>query len=144
MIKLNELRLGNLITWNPALVNPKITLTALMVEIAEIRIDTIGYGSSRMEHRVEPFEDDLIQLEPIFKSLEEFEPVKLSAKLLEAAGFQKHKQGWVKALIELGGEDHEFVISLAGKKLPVEKITTLHQLQNIYFALFGYELDFVA
>src|SRR6266487_5068670 len=89
MITANELRIGNLIFWNPKLSNPNITLAAMQVEISAILEDKISYISPGIEYRVEPFEDDLLQKETPYKSLKELEPIILTAEILEKCGFKQ-------------------------------------------------------
>ena len=88
MIKANELRIGNLILWNPKLSHPGTTLHPAQIEVTLILHDKIGYISPGIEHRVESFEDDLLQTETSYKSLEEIEAIPLTAELLEKCGFE--------------------------------------------------------
>ena len=43
MITASELRIGNLLFWNPKLSNPNTTLAAVRVEVSAILKDKIGY-----------------------------------------------------------------------------------------------------
>jgi len=144
MITANELRIGNLISWNPKLLNPDITLTTMQVEVATILQDKIGYSSPNFEHRVEPFEDDLMQEEIAYKPLASFEPIVLTVELLEKAGFEKTKHLFTTYFetdgLRLKVEDDDFQ-PVCGKEafgLPVQYV---HQLQNLYYSLTGKELD---
>lgn len=144
MITANELRIGNLISWNPKLLNPDITLTAMNVEVAAIQLDKIGFSSPNFEHRVEPFEDDLMQEEMTYKTLASFEPIPITAEILEKAGFQKDKH-LVTTYFETDGlrlkvADESFQ-PVCGKEAFGHAIQYVHQLQNVYYCLTGKELD---
>lgn len=123
MIDTAQLRLGNLITWNPAIAHPASTLSPLLVEVAAISATEVGYVPVNIGHRVEPFEDDLIQQEPIFRNNTEFEPVALTPELISLLNPQQlSHEHWRKALSE---------------------VSFLHQYQNLYFLLTGEEADLV-
>src|SRR5438128_874383 len=89
MIEANELRLGNLVTWNPRLTHPNNTLPPMQVEIASILPDRISYVFPNIENRVEPFEDDVAQTGVRVKLLEELEPISLTKEMLVNAGFEE-------------------------------------------------------
>jgi hypothetical protein len=57
------------------------------VEVTAILEDQLGYLSPRVEHRVEPFEDDLLPLNAPHRPLEEFEPILLTAAIVKKCGF---------------------------------------------------------
>src|SRR5256885_1632084 len=86
-MKSAELRIGNLILWNPRLSTPKTTLVPTQVEVSAILEDRIGFISPRIEHRVEPFEDDLLELETPHRPIEEFEGISLTSEFLKKCGF---------------------------------------------------------
>ena len=143
MIKANELRIGNLILWNPKLSHPSTTLHPTQIEVTSILQDKIGYISAGMEHRAEPFEDDLLQMETSHKPTEELEPIPLTSELLEKYGFEivsgeVYRKGYF--VLEKLQDDNEEVFQLNGYEIR-PKITYLHQLQNIYFVLTGEELE---
>lgn len=144
MITTSELRIGNLISWNPKLVNPDITLSAMNVKVAALQQNKIGFSSPNFEHRVEPFEDDLMQEEMAYKVAASFEPVPITTELLEKAGFQKMKHLFTTYFetdgLRLKVEDDHFQ-PICGKErfgLPIQYV---HQLQNIYYYTTGKELD---
>ena len=149
MIQARELRIGNLIVWNPKLVNPGVTLSAMQIEVFSIMHDKVFYVSPNIENRVEPFEDDVAKMGTSFKLLEELEPIILSTEILEKAGFTE-KGGilafkfFEKGALQLKQTGEYFQRVLVTKlnttvfDLP---ITTLHQLQNLYFALMGEEIE---
>jgi len=143
MIEPGELRIGNLIAWNPKLSHPGTTLPSTQVKVTSIFQDKIGYISPELEYRVEPFEDDLLQIETAHKLLEELEPIPLTAELLKKCGFETlpgemYTHGYL-TLQELQDNNtkvfqfHDFEFK--------PKIRYLHQLQNFYFALMGEELE---
>ncbi len=88
-IKALELRIGNLLTWNPALVSPNNTLPPMQIEVFSILQDRIYYVFPNIENRVEPFEDDIAQKGTRYKLLEELEPIMLCTKLLLNTGFHE-------------------------------------------------------
>lgn len=143
MIKPNEYRIGNHVCWNPALTNPASTFPALIIEITAVLNDKVGYISPGMEHRSEPFEDDLIQAETHFKPLEELEPIAFSPQLLEKIGFVDDK------LETPSGQGINFIHYKNGKVAyqhiggtPLSHaFSFLHELQNLYYAITGEELD---
>ena len=92
MIIANELRIGNLVTWNPKLIHPGNTLPPIQLEVASIFQDRILYVFPNVENRVEPFEDDVVQHGTNYKLVEELEPIMLTAAILKNAGF-KEKDG---------------------------------------------------
>jgi hypothetical protein len=77
MIRQDELRIGNMVYWNPHFSHSNIG-HLVTVEIAALLPDKVGYIRSHMEHRVEPFEDDMITKEIPFTSYEELEPIPLT------------------------------------------------------------------
>ena len=77
MIDPYELRPGNLVFWNPHFSHSNIT-GKIQVEIAAILPDKIGYISSHLEHRAEPFEDDIITRELPYAAFEDLDPIPVS------------------------------------------------------------------
>lgn len=140
MIKVQDLRIGNIIWWNPSLANPASTLPGLMVEVMELHHDKIGYVSVRLDHRVEPFEDDLIQSQPTVRSSAEFEAVELTAEILERAGFQRTKHDWRNDGLLLNERDNVYTCPLSNYSKAVE-LKFLHHLQNLYQVLTSHDLD---
>jgi hypothetical protein len=154
MITASELRTGNLIFWNPKLSNPNTTLATVQVEVSAILKDKIGYIFPGIEYRAEPFEDDLLQKEIRYKSLEELEPVMLTPEILEMCGFKKadnyfsgnmfFKNEYKSFLgININIVDYQVSLSFTDDQrvnLPYS-YKFLHQLQNLYFALTGEEFE---
>lgn len=141
MIKANELRIGNMLLWNPKLSNPKTTLLAELIEVTAILEDRIGYLSPRVEHRVEPFEDDVLELDAPHRPLEEFEPVGLTAEILEKCGFvadtTNHVGAYRKEPLNVVVNDNTVLVASDNREFGYKY---LHQLQNLYFTLKGEEL----
>jgi hypothetical protein len=144
MIKSTELRIGNLIIWNPKLTNLSTTLPPAQVEVASVQEDQISYISPRVEQRVEPFEDDLLPLDAPLSPLEEFEPLLLTAAIVEKCGF-KYSEGdhrytaYLKEpLAIIFKADNSILVRLDHREFPYQY---LHQLQNLYFALTGEEIS---
>lgn len=100
MIPQDELRIGNWVYWNPHFSHSNVQ-HLVHVEIAALLPDKVGYIRSHMEHRVEPFEDDLITtIEIPFTSYEELEPILVTKSLLK--GFKKISYPrWIKHVHEL-------------------------------------------
>ena len=145
MINAKDVRLGNLIIWNPKLLNPQVTLQPMPVEIAIIAQDKIGYTSYKLEQRVEPFEDDLmVQMETTLKSKEEFEPIVLTKEILEKTGFEI-----VNGMYQLKSfgpaiilKENIWSLILQPDSKGIE-IRYLHQLQNLYYAIVEEELEII-
>src|SRR4028118_1770779 len=87
MVQARELRIGNLVVWNPRLVNPSVTLPAMQIEVFSILQDKVMYVFPNVENRVEPFEDDVAKMGTNTKQLEELEPIILTTEVLAKAGF---------------------------------------------------------
>jgi hypothetical protein len=137
MIKASELRIGNLITWNPKLTHPSSTLSPLHIQVKSIAANEIGYVFPNIENRVEPFEDDVAQ-HGNYKQLSEVEPILLTREILETALIgpseslmKQHEDG-----SHIEWTTNEFKVTYLKAN-----ILYVHQLQNLYFALTGHELD---
>lgn len=128
-----------------------------MIQVSELRIGNLVYWNEPLKkgvpHRiVSIFDNGKIHTIPISlgESLHQYEGILFTDDILKSAGFTKHKVDrdsfWelkitdtckflyadgVVSLGVLGVSQYEW--------LPL-KITYLHQLQNIYFALTGTEL----
>jgi hypothetical protein len=142
MLQPRELRIGNLVIWNPQLLNPKATLPPMYIEVFEIMQDKIAYVFPNIENRVEPFEDDVVQRGTHTRQFEELDPVILTREILPHAGFTENK--------ELLGSTYFIKNNIILK--PVDKgfkfhdhievsFRYLHQLQNFYYLVTGEDLD---
>jgi hypothetical protein len=154
MITAGELRIGNLICWNPKLSNPHTTLEAVQIEVSVILKDKIGYIFPGTEYRAEPFEDDLLQKETRHKSFEELEPIILTTEILEMCGFKQMDDHFSRNLlfenayksfsaIDIDIADYRVSLRFVNGQwmnLPYS-CKFLHQLQNLYFALTIEELE---
>ncbi len=149
MIQAKELRIGNLIVWNPKLINPDVTLSPMQIEVSAIMQDKVIYVFPNIENRVEPFEDDVAKMGMRDKALDELEPIVLTAEILAKAEFEE-KGGLLAAkYFEKGNlqlkHSGEFFQRVLITKLNTTvfdlPLTSLHQLQNLYFALTGEELE---
>lgn len=152
MITINELRIGNLIFWNPRLSSANTTLATIQIEVSAILKDKIGYIFPRIEYRAEPFEDDLLQNETRYKPLEELEPITLSPEILEMCGFKQANDLLNRNMFSNEyGSFSEIDINIADYKASLRfkdgqcidlpyPCKFLHQLQNLHFALTGGEL----
>jgi hypothetical protein len=98
MIKAEELRIGNRVYWKPHFSNSKLLI---QVEITSVLTDKVGYIQSHLEHRVEPFEDDMITKEVTYASFEELLPIPLTEEILKKTGVKIKYPGWLKSLHEL-------------------------------------------
>jgi len=136
MVNAHELRIGNLLWWNPKLMHPQSTLDKQMVESVVIMADKIGYTFPNLDHRVEPFEDDLLQTESRVKHLEELEPIMLTSEVLEKCSFSEAVENFKKE--NLKQTEEGYVYKYHSIKIAVNH---LHQLQNLYFSLCAEELD---
>lgn len=144
MIDTTELRIGNLVCWNPRLTNADATLPSLNVRVSAILQDKVGYTSANYEHRVEPFEDDKLQLEVNYRHLNELEPITLTKEILNNAGFEKYSGSVVKHKVyELYFDAKKNSAYYIKKKVAFTDILYLHQLQNLYYTLTGKELEIV-
>ena len=112
MIPANELRIGNRVFWKPTFLQPNVDVPTMPIEIIAIETDNISYIPLHLEHRVEPFEDDLMANETHNALLTEIDPIPLNP-------------AWLMHLPAL--------------QYP-EEIKFVHQLQNWYFSNYNKEL----
>ncbi len=143
MINPSEYRIGNLVRWNPALKNPAITLPAVVIEIASITTEKVGHIAPNLDHRSEPFEDDLLEKELHFKTLDELEPLPITQQFLADAGFG---DGLIKLpknqpLVFLLWKNNAFNMYYTNEKEIGGNAVYVHQLQNLYFLFTGEELN---
>jgi hypothetical protein len=136
MVKPAELRIGNLLLWNPKLKQLQSTLGVLQVAVTAVMADKIGYTFPNLDHRVEPFEDDLMQTENRIKNIEELEPIKLTQNILDKCSFNSAAENFKKENLKVTGE--KIMYNYHSIKLEIKYV---HQLQNLYFDLTGEELD---
>lgn len=132
----------------------KTTLLPIQVEVMSIADDEIGYISPRVEHRAEPFEDDVLQLETAHRPLKEFEPIVLTTEIAEKCGFvQTGLASDDGSVSKMDYWFHDCRLQFAKDNIHLERqragdqpefigrVQFLHQLQNLYHALSGEELQ---
>ncbi|MGI8635451.1 MAG: hypothetical protein ACR2KZ_08615 [Segetibacter sp.] len=149
MIKANELRIGNLVTWNPGLMSPNSTLPPIQIEISSIFVDKVGYIFPNIENRVESFEDDVDQTGIRYKLLQELEGIELTTEILQNVGFKEKNEllssiYFEKGLLQLKQNGNHFERSSGtdfGEQVNALPVVYFHQLQNLFFALTGEELE---
>lgn len=98
MIHPEELRIGNRVFWKPAF---STTNVLIQVEVTSVLSDKVGYVRSHLEHRVEPFEDDLIAKELPYAPFEQLIPIPLTDLPEKDPGKNIKYPGWIKYLHEL-------------------------------------------
>ncbi|MGI8581802.1 MAG: hypothetical protein ACR2KX_06395 [Chitinophagaceae bacterium] len=98
MIQPEELRIGNRVFWKPIFSNSNILM---QVELTSVLQDKAGYIHSHLEHRAEPFEDDMITKEIPFASFEELMPIPVSDIWLEKISKKLPSPQWIQYLHEL-------------------------------------------
>ena len=97
MIHAEELRIGNRVFWKPQLSSTNVLI---QIEITAVLQDKVGYVRSHLEHRVEPFEDDVVAKEILYASFEELVPIPLADMSLKFENEPKHPK-WIQYLHEL-------------------------------------------
>jgi hypothetical protein len=98
MIHTEELRIGNRVFWKPYFSNTEILI---QVEIISVLPDKVGYIPSHLEHRAEPFEDDVVTKEMPYASFEELMPIPLTDTLLKTLDKKIKYPEWIQYLHEL-------------------------------------------
>jgi hypothetical protein len=117
MIQLNEIRLGNLVKAD----NEKIWNSTYNGSIVAVDIDI---------------------LMDIFKDENLYSPIPLSVELLEQAGFKwQGGDHYANEENDIWIEDKSGLYRFARPFLTKYNLKYLHQLQNLYFALTGTELE---
>ena len=98
MIHAEELRIGNRVFWEP---NFSAADILIQVEITSVMEDKVGYIRSHFEHRVEPFEDDVVTKEIPYTSFEELVPIPLTEDVLKITAIKIKYPEWIQYLHEL-------------------------------------------
>ena len=124
MISCYELRLGNSI-----LVNGNIQQVSMITDETIFTVDT----EQSIEHEASEY------------SLEKVEPVPLTNEVLKQCGFLYHDYFKFWQLVTTGIRSEmdispDFEVIDFMRKPIIKKLTSLHQLQNVYFMLKGREL----
>jgi hypothetical protein len=120
-IKSNELRIGNLARYSEG---------GTIFKICDIYNNGLGVENLTEKTWIE---------------ISEFEPIPISEELLLKAGFIKGDTGNIYLY---ANRYHKIEISSSLNKVwlsdtKIEHIKHIHQLQNLYFALTGEELEFI-
>lgn len=87
---------------------------------------------------------------PIYYEWQWFESIPLTGEILEKCGFEKVKNGLGLRCVNQGNEStinslfngYPITLEVYGSRTPLWNIKYLHQLQNLYFALTGKELEY--
>lgn len=98
MILIEELRIGNRVFWKP---NFSTATVLIQVEITSVLTGKAGYIRSHLEHRAEPFEDDLVTTETPFATSEELDPIPISSTFTHKVTSKLEYPGWIKYVHEL-------------------------------------------
>jgi hypothetical protein len=121
MIEVNELRRGNLV----------------IHEGAFVFVGAISENTVKIYPRP-PIINIAYVLVPIDVSDDLLEPILLTPEILGKAGFERQGVFYIKWALEIHERSFECWISRGFK---ARRVLYLHQLQNLYFALTGEELD---
>lgn len=145
MIQANELRKGNLVSFG-------------INEVVYLTVETIGENGINGKYNIdEDFVAEGVEYSPYFDEykFKDIDPIPLTPEILEQAGLYTPNS---RGQLEIGSNTISFRAMLNEAKegnitfeiiteeiensffLPV-KVKHLHQLQNIYFALTGEELE---
>ncbi len=119
MIKANELRIGNILNYNTS----KEEVLPIVVDWEIIQ----SYSQNEIE----------------FTSY--FKPLELTPKWLKKFGFIQNNNAWSKnglSLFDYNFSQGELNLILNASSCPAPDVKYVHQLQNLYFALTGKELEF--
>ena len=92
-------------------------------------ITNVGIGNSHAALLEGKKEDNVLYIH---------EPIKLTNEILFLLGFKSFGKDFIKNGIIIHNRKRGFVVN---KKIPI--IESVHQLQNLYFALTGQELQYV-
>ena len=131
MINQNELRIGNLVMGK----HLSVRNTIEVYKIAKVNWN----GSIMVENRISRFEEDME---------DDITPIPLTEELLLKCGFVKRDDGvyelnvgrsYLPILQLINGRFNINLYENSGIELPYTP--TVHQLQNLYFALTGQELN---
>lgn len=124
-----------------------------MISLAELRIGNLlwseqsGYGEPERVFEISE-RDKKIWSSPISfwcgRDLEDLEPIPLTPAVLEACGFEYFDNiedwGYKKLDIRLSDFEDYFYLDILEQEGITLEIRSIHQLQNIYYALTGQEL----
>jgi len=140
MIKANELRIGNYVNV------PRKEQSPFRVDY----FDNVKVYQDNGTYECPPFGE--IPMHPLTWDLADIEGIPLTPEILEKCGFKKQNNGWNKNKKSeydenyFGLFDHNYCSGKLDLKYnvgngPIPSIKFLHQLQNLYFAISGQELE---
>lgn len=98
MIDPEELRIGNRVFWKPGFSASNVLI---QVEITSVLQDKAGYIRSHLEHRVEPFEDDVVTNQNPYAAFEELMPIPLTVAFLKKLDKKIKHPDWIQYVHEL-------------------------------------------
>lgn len=110
-----------------------------MIQPNELRIGNwVNYGDTNKPYKIDL--GDFVEIGMKEIDLSYFNPIPLTPEILEKAGFEYDQVTFFKNDIHIGEfKSGLFLHSTLNKVSP--KITSVHQLQNLYFTLTGEELQ---
>lgn len=129
MINATELRVGNILDNGHHIVH--VTSTSLDIDDEyQPQVGVCKFG----EHR-----DEVVIREAAFNI--EIKPIPLTPEWLERCGFVDNLP-WAKGNLRLDGDNRLHVVDHTGYGIIIARnVEYLHQLQNLFFALAGEELN---
>ena len=129
-MKANELRIGNLLTFN-----------------GKIRtVDGVSLVGCHKDERYILVELNYMYKEKVLLQIDKIDPTPLTEEWLLRFGFEKvgvnYQKGWLLLWTFLKtGEVHFVLNEPNSNKRHITEFKYVHQLQNLYFALTGEELE---
>lgn len=119
-----------------------------MIQPNELKIGNLVYAGVNFENSdiTKPLGLVPIKVQMGFTSTENLYPIPLTPEILEKAGFKKLSydfEFWKNSMWRLKQHklNNEWYLTHCGEEVDCIKIKYLHQLQNLYFALTGEELN---
>lgn len=133
MISANELRVGNWITYNPLSVDEGTEIVPLQISCVDKEVGVI-------------LDDGFTNC----YTWDEILPIPITPEILEKCGFNsvsRNEDGtynyWSKQMdASVDYEDENLFRYRIHERVRTKSITSLHQLQNLYYALTGTELTY--
>lgn len=136
MVKANELRVGNLFHPISKANGIHLPATAIIMSVVEL----CAFEVRAVLHNENPAQ---VEEWPSFR-YHELSPIPLTPELLERAGFKKDRFGWVHIehdRFSLYQKRDNPILAAWREHICGRPIQYLHQLQNLFFALCGQELE---
>jgi hypothetical protein len=143
-MKVNELRIGNIVTLDNEKYHP--AAKGIPLRITGIK-ETIGYFEARKYCINLAFLDE--EEDGYNQFIEFIRPVPLTYQILLKAGFERTNSGIACNICKKSGEQKFLVICyddvnylLIGRGIHQYEINYVHELQNLYYCINKEELDF--